>query len=440
MLNSRYHLLTLLDDSILGLSLLYVLLLIWMNFMPTKILLLLTCLILFRLFYPMKLRKPSMRLCILAFICGFLFLRAAIVARSVYTSNNIKIIVQNALILIYFAYMRRNREAFTRNYLNKAFTVLNIYYFLNLIIMSIQISHPGFMMASTTNTATWDQITGLIGPDGTHCVTLFFCFIFILNLNHIMEMTNRSKKRLLVMYQLVITFWSIIISTQNDNGSLFLLLPLVLIVYFIFRMPDRALKVIKNIWKPVLVIVILIVSFNFIMTTDMAMFEKLQRRFNQTVGTYYVAGRLTLGTDERSYYFLEALNHGGMLGCGWGSITMFSEKSIISLFGKDFASHFGMAAIQPIIYMGGWLFFILYAVFIVAMFCEKNNYNLLKQLSLSAFIILVAYYTQILVIVRHTIFLSLLLTVILLIPEKAHPKIRRCESEKNRNSNLYLWR
>lgn len=403
------------DMVILSLSLLYILFMIWAhlftNIMPQVLIgLMIISLVLMN-------KKNIIKNADLADLVDLIFLSVCLLllliniktTSGVYERKNLERILHSAVILIYYSQLINKKNEFVRNYFKGILPWINIYYVLNLIIMYIQTKGTYFLMdtVSTGNTYYLDMITGLIGADGVHCVAIFTVFVILLNLVFL-DIKVGQRRKLSVIYLMITTAFSLFIATQNDNNALLILIPLMAVVCLINKTELNIYNIITKIWKPVVIVIVAFVGVGVLANSSSGLFSDIAYRLNLTITSYSITGGTLAATDERFRLFSLALEKGGAWGNGWGSIEMFSDSSI--------NLHFGMAAIQPMIYMGGWVFYVLFNITIAKIFVGNKPGYLKKWGLLVCILILMSYFTQIFIIDRLTYFMSFLCIAFLMLP------------------------
>ena len=412
-MNLKVNRTDLIDGVIVTLSLAYVLVLIWAHVLVDKIslnLLIMMAISLITGNTKIKIKNIDVIAIMLLIVSAVLFSVNILMNSGIHEHKNVGKILSSALILIYYSNLVNHKMCFVKKYLAAALPAINIYYILNILLMLIQTRGTYFLMDTQTNGNTFylDMITGFIGADGTHCVAIFTVFVIILNLCNI-ENYSHNVKRYAQIYLVVSTAVSLFVATQNDNNALFILVPVALIVYFIARTKIDLYNFLTKFWKLIAIVVVLIIGLHFLSTSTNEKFAAIAYRLNLTITSYSLTGGQILSTDERFRLYTLALQNGGMWGKGWGSIQMFSDTSI--------NHHFGMSAIQPMIYMGGWVFYLIYNLTTAKLFAGKENGSIKRTILFFFLFVLMSYFTQIYIIDRLTYFMCFLCMVIRLVFE-----------------------
>lgn len=345
---------------------------------------------------------------ILLSACILLLLINIKTTSGMYERKNLERLLHSAVILIYYSQLINKKDKFVRNYFMYFLPWINTYYVLNLFVMFIQTKGTYFLMdtVSTGNTYYLDMITGLIGADGVHCVAIFTVFVVILNLAFLDEKMGQMKK-LYIFYLFISSAFSLFIATQNDNNALLILMPVMAVVYWINSTKINVYNIITKLWKPVVIVIAAIMGVSVLANCSSGLFSDIAYRLNLTITSYSIVGGAFVATDERFRLYSLALENGGAWGTGWGSIEMFSDSSV--------NLHFGMASIQPMIYMGGWVFYAFYNIMIAKFFAGNNEGYLKKWVLLVFMLILMSYFTQIYIIDRLTYFMTFLCIAFILL-------------------------
>ncbi len=294
------------------------------------------------------------------------------------------------------------------DYFKNIITILNFYFLANSILIYLQISGVDLLVDRTFySELSFDYYSGMFGGnDGTHRVTVFTSLLTILNLFY--YKTLPRKKRLLICgffgIGLFITCYT---STQNDNVSFFVFLPLTVICYFAIK-SQKLVVIIKKIYKPLLIAIFIIIIVSIALSNNISLFGRIIKRINNTVLTYGIGtGGVLKSKDERAILFIYAISHGGIFGKGIGSIRLLADPSIITSYGR----HFGMSSIQSIIYVCGGLIYLLYLI-LITMYCTRNGkQKSIPFLVIFCFILFSSYYSQVLTVFNSSILFSFTLAL-----------------------------
>lgn len=402
-----------LDWIILTLSLSYVLLLIWAHVFTNKIPMILLTLMICSLIYNnlrMEIKTIDGLALILIIVTGILFVSNVIGSSGINVSENINKILSSSIILIYYAYIVNLKTDFVKNYLKRILPIINGYFIVNNVLMLIQAQGNYFLVDTQSNGNVYyvDMITGFIGADGTHCVTIFTMFTIILNLCFVNEQIIQVRFKSYI-YVFISILLPLFVATKNDNKGLFILLPMILVIYFLYRTKINIYNLFTRFWKPILVVLVGLLVLNIISHSSNPELADIANKLNITINSYALKSGQITSVDERFRLYMIAWINGGLWGKGWGSIKMFADQSI--------NHHFGMTAIQPIVYMGGMVFYISYNVCMAKLFAGKSTGYVKRWILFFVLMTFMSYFTQIYIIDRVTYFMAFLCVAIRLLPQ-----------------------
>lgn len=336
--------------------------------------------------------------------------------------GNVQVLLINAALILYMTYLAKNKRDYLYRFFRKALVPLNVYNWINNIIMIIQLRGTGFLMDyNELNSMYQDHVTGFIGRDGTHCVALFSVFIMVLDFYYIHTVSPRYRL-LAWINDIASVLVSVIIATQSDNNGLLLMVPVTFVVYVLFSMGNNIIRILSRIWKPLLLGLGLFAILAGVMFLRIPELRDIQERLMQTVGTYSFGDNGVSASDERFLFTSFALEAGGVFGKGWGSITMLSEPSI--------DLHFGMAAIQPMLYMGGWLPLACYIIFYSIRLSNGRKDYVRRLVGFSLLLLLLTYYMQIFIVDRMTIFFGFFVMALSIVDDKTSHDYKAVSSDR----------
>lgn len=134
-------------------------------------------------------------------------------------------------------------------------TLLNVWWVINLILVAIQVAGvPLFIKSSwmERNSFYQDLCCGLFGYNRTHELAFFSCMILVCNL-HVYSV---KKKKVFLIYTLLTEAAMLVCSYFNDNTAFFILLPLVLVMYFVLEDLKKKTGFIKRLARCLLYVLI----------------------------------------------------------------------------------------------------------------------------------------------------------------------------------------
>lgn len=326
---------------------------------------------------------------------------SSLIGRKTYFNTNLREILYPCALFLYTSILLRDIEGVDR-FFKKILPFLNVYFVINAYITYLQLNGHDYLLDTTFySDLSFDYISGLFGGnDGTHRMTLFASLVTVLTLYYIKTYNKKMRAFVLSLYLIGIISTSYL-STQNDNISYFVFVPLTFIVYY-FILSQRFRVLLKKICKPMICIIILYIILNVLITNDTSGFGKIMYRLNMTVLSYGSSGfSLASATDERARLFILAVSRGGVLGQGIGSIRMLADATL--------NSHFGMASVQSLLYMMGIIPYLLYLSFIIGNYIVNHKGKMISFCAYFVYIFLSAYYTQVLTVFNSAILFSFIL-------------------------------
>ncbi|MFR7749884.1 MAG: hypothetical protein ACLU1W_03590 [Collinsella sp.] len=92
-----------------------------------------------------------------------------------------------------------------------------------------------WMIAATTNDISYfeDNISGLFSYASVHAVALYTSFVVLYNFVWIRRLRVLSWPTLAIAYNVCLIVLSFYLATLNDNKALFIILPLVLVMFWL---------------------------------------------------------------------------------------------------------------------------------------------------------------------------------------------------------------
>lgn len=268
------------------------------------------------------------------------------------------------------------------------FYLFNIFWIVNIIVLFLQVTGTGLLIKDEwllTNPMYEDHCSGLFGYSGTHCLAFFSVFILIYNFNYASKEKKTIKKSSIYLYNIMTMIFMLIMSTLNDNNSIFILYCIFPIYYFLVKNYSNK-KGLRNIFKYILFIVFLL-TFFYLLSKIPIVSSYINDKLFSLMSSIIHYEKSPGGSSERLAIFFDALkyNDGFKLGIGFGSWTL-EEKSFLGF------KHFGISSIGTFTTLCGIVFFSI-LLLLYASYAEKkhNNFIFLKILNIIIFIILSIY-------------------------------------------------
>lgn len=309
----------------------------------------------------MALRDKNVRRKIMLIFLTFFYLFLVTLKRydTIYLAENLKVMYRPAILLIFLSSLQRQRPDIVKDVIVKHYVFFNVYYFFNLLMMIYQIRTEVF----------YDNITGFIGIYGTHRLTMFVCFLIILNLQMIPKV-DVIRKSFLIVSTAFILGSSLIISSFNDNNAIYIFLPAILILYFYTS--NRI--TLSTILKIIFVVLIVYIAIMQLLTIDEVreFFEsRLFTKIDEML-MIFTEGRM----EEERYVYIEfALENlsGKTIGVGIGRHKLVGDPILRGLSIE--LRNWGMSSMASFIAAGGVVFMFIYILIYtyIAAYPSKNK-------------------------------------------------------------------
>ena len=259
--------------------------------------------------------------------------------------------------------------------------ILNIIWLINLIVLTVQVCGVPLLIKSewmVKNPLYADNCTGLFGFSGTHILTFFAMFIFLLNL-------FGDASRPIRIFNIVTVVWSLILSTKNDNNIIFIMYGFVFIV---FKMVDSISKN-GNLSKRMIAFLRTLVILNvsvFALYLVPAIQEFVDNVIiNKIISSVSFNDYYINGSNERLAIVATALQNGFGWSFGLGIGCNYWVVSDI----YDGFRHFGLNSIGSMVFLGGIWFYLFINIFYVYLYYKL--WNIRKKPTISYIIILIQF-------------------------------------------------
>ncbi len=305
--------------------------------------------------------KLDIIILILNILC---ILNCAISSRHSYLLANIYEVATPIIVSLTIFVMYKDNKFNFDKYLRKLFGIINLFWLLNLYILSKQITGSGFMMKSwwiQSNEYYQDLCSGLFGFNGTHELAFFSSFVMIYNLYIAFTNKNKFKKIVICIFIILTEIMMCFYSIFNDNKVVFILIPFFSLSFYYFY----------NIWTNKNIIgFIKVIMALFIGSIILMNIPPLSDFFNKQVigkliGILDYNNNAAYGGNERLAIANYALSNGfgWILGIGIGNIGWVSTEV------QEFA-HYGLSSIGSFIYQGGLIYYLMHCIFYFIIFVE----------------------------------------------------------------------
>lgn len=261
--------------------------------------------------------------------------------------ENLLMVFMPLTIPVYMIYLKKSYEFITLNLMALKFTkFLNIYFFINSAIITVQILTESFMMKRfiALNPLIVDHMTGFIGLSGGNILNFLWIATILFNLYFYLESKSVSRLVVLICEIIIMT----LLSVANDN-KMFIVTLLVNIIMFLFvQIVKSGIQsvIMKRIIK---IAVVAIVVFIALYKLSEDVLEGIGNVFH-LVGNFFGA-EYPDHHNERAYlnYLAFHIYNADSLGIGINSVDL-NNQSI--------HPHLGINSATFILIQGGLLYYI----------------------------------------------------------------------------------
>lgn len=306
--------------------------------------------------------------------------------------NNSKYFVESIIIFVYIGYIYSVKSDSVEELFFSLRPFLNIYYFVNIVIILLQYKRKFFLMPAgkITNSYYPDHLAGLLGIEGTHRLALFTIFVLLLNILFLSTIPFKSFRFVWILAECVlIVVTAFLISTINDNNMVYLLIPGFLFLYYAVDSKPKPGR-----WIGIIVLgVIVMIIVGFVLTGDMFR-NYLGGRIGSALTKVFDIFIYGQTGDERLTHLIYAFSNcdGVAFGKGFDAICVHRDPSITEL-GYVYRN-WGMSDIAPMIAFGG-IWFYLGSVMATAKILVSKERGFLLYWGCVASLLVLSYYHQI---------------------------------------------
>jgi hypothetical protein len=264
--------------------------------------------------------------------------------------------------VFFISMLKYKKESLERFIIKFICPLFNIYFIINIPIILEQIKLNGFLMRFVNNQIYEDNITGLIGPTGTHRLTFYWIALILMNLY---AYTKYHNKCLMIFTLLEIVFMAVI-SSYNDNTAFYYIFILIILQFMSKELFNFK---VKRMATNLVIVMVLIICSNFLIQYNTQVSEffnsRVMDKFSQIVYKYTIDNS-DIKDEERISLYKYALEFGNgyELGTGIGSVQNYGDDTL--------PDHFGMSEISIKVYEGG----LTYLIFIILLY-SYHSYNIL---------------------------------------------------------------
>ena len=270
-----------------------------------------------------------------------------------YFMQDIKPMLGCFLVFCYLFQFRQMKYDKFEQFSEMMLKILNWYTAFNHVIIIIQSRVPYFLMnrsavESVNNSLYFDQLTGFLGVNGTTRWSMITTLVIVFNFLEVIKRKNQSKsKKRLIYYNIGLVAVSMYIAALNSARAFFILMPLTLILFFVYAVSLNWNRKLKTF---IAVSVVLVIFFMFYM--------------------YAIAVDF-------------ALRNGGLFGVGIGYVPMHSSN--------DEVTYLGLNSVSSYVYMIGTVGYLLYVFTLSLIVISRKDNNWSKIIVFPAYIIVVSY-------------------------------------------------
>ena len=324
------------------------------------------------------------------------------------------------------------------NYFAKRIKMFNYWWIINVVVLIFQVNnYPIFIKDAWMIRSGYyeDLCSGLFGYNRVHVLSLFACFIMVMNFRFYNRITSCTKKRFFVVYTVLTGFIFLICSILNDNSAIFVIMPGCILYMLISRKAFDNFRIFSiNSVKRILAIIIGgCVALGVLLSIPSVanyIYEHVIKRIERIVfiNAQHVNVR---GTNERLAIAQKAFQEGWGWHNGMGvGIWRWDKGGLI-----DFPSY-GISSLGTLINQAGvWYFLLLVLIYMCILKKLDLRYQKEKinSIFLFAFILIMTIYTVLLTSEPHMI---LFVGIVVLATLNDNVKLRISNIEINENKEV----
>lgn len=266
------------------------------------------------------------------------------------------------------------------------FVLLNRYFVLNDILIVIQSVIPYFLMnrraiVSVNNRSYYDQLTGLLGINGTTRWDIWSVAIIILNF-YIAYKRNDDR---IIRYNVFFFLASIIICMINSARSFLIIAPITVLIYlFLIRKVEFSNRM-KQVFAVFGVLIVALVVYSTNKYVNYYVNDLINDKF-----AIYMSGdinRMVAANDDRAVATYYAIENCGAFGVGIGAVPLHSTNDQVKYLGLNSASSY--------IYMFGVAGYLLWTLWLSKIGSSRDKLSIKKILMRFVYLLLLSYFLPI---------------------------------------------
>lgn len=348
------------------------------------------CLSILVILKSIKLKKISVNILLnsilwgtLFLICGFGFVRAK---THQYLVADLKAMFGTIIISIAVVTSIRKLMASGYDLVDYLFEFLNRYFILNDVLIVIQYFVPYFFMnrsaiASVNNRAYFDQLTGLLGINGTTRWDIWSIAIIILNF-YIAYKRNDTR---ILKYNIFFFLVSTIICMINSARSFLIIAPITVLMYlFLIRKVEITSRM-----KQILAVIGLLIVALIVYSTNTYVNDFVNDLISDKFAIYMSGdiNHMIAANDDRVVATYYAVENGGSYGVGIGVVPMNSTNDQVKYLGLNSASAY--------IYMVGTVGYFIWTLCLARIGIQNKRQSVKKTLLYFSYLLLLSYFLPI---------------------------------------------
>lgn len=312
----------------------------------------------------------------------FFLLNIILYGLNIVAIKNIFFLLLSIWIIYFFIDLYKvNPKGYDKFITLKTCIILNIYFVVNQLIILIQYFFPHTIqfLFSYDYASTLDNLTGMVGPGGTHALLIFYVLLAFINLYHI----QISKHKVIGWIYFIFSFVLIFVSCGiNDNTAAIPVYPVAIMIYFIITNKVSVKTVVKLVLISIFGITIFRIIYDnnadFAQLIDVRLQSKIEMYFQESSGYKNYEG---LG-DERIEIWRYVMNSYNGMGMGTGFITNFDNN-------LNLIKHLGMNDLSLITCMSGIWFYVAYVAIIGNKISSVYKFHKLEIIPLLCWVIVI---------------------------------------------------
>lgn len=270
------------------------------------------------------------------------------------------------------------------------FSFLNGYFVLNDILIVTQYFVPYFLMnrkaiTSSDNAAYYDQLTGLLGINGTTRWDIWTTAIIILNFH----VAYRRNDRRIIRYNIFFIAASMVISMLNSARAFLIIAPATIVIYLFLIRNVRLTGRMRQILAIFGVLIIGLAVYLSNTYINQFVNNLIEDKF-----AIYMSGdikRMVAANDDRAIVTYYAINNCGKWGVGIGTTAMHAAMRV----SRTKVKFMGINSASSYIYMIGVAGYFLWTICLARVATMDRNRSLRKTAGYFVYLLVLGYFLPI---------------------------------------------